>query len=373
MSVPFFDLKIQNSRIRGEIDAAISSVVDGAHFILGSNVAEFEKEAAAYHGAKFAVGVASGTDALHLALKAAGIVEGEEVITTPFTFVATAEVISYIGAVPVFADIDPVTFNIDPETIRKKITKKTRAIIPVHLFGQSADMARIMDLARAHDIRVIEDSCQAIGAKYGGKHVSTIGDAGGISFFPTKNLGGFGDGGMVITDNEKIYDTVKVLRGHGSRAAYHYDMVGYNSRLDEIQAAVLRVKLKHLEIYMEARRKNAAIYDKMLAGIVGTPKELDGARHVYNQYTIRAGDRNKLHEFLRSKGIGSMIYYPLALHVQKVYETLGYKKGSFPNCEKAQDEVLSLPIFPELTEDQIREVASAIRDFYLPAGRHGKK
>jgi dTDP-4-amino-4,6-dideoxygalactose transaminase len=364
MTVPFFDLKTQNSKIRKEIDAAISAVVDSAHFILGSNVAELEKEAAAYHGAKYAVGVASGTDAIHLALKAAGIKEGDEVITTPFTFVATAEAISYIGAKPVFVDIDPGTFNIDPEAIRKHMNDKTKTIIPVHLFGQASDMDRIMAIANENNLKVIEDSCQAIGAKYGGKHVSTIGDAGCISFFPTKNLGGFGDGGMVITNDEEIYNTVKVLRGHGSRVTYHYDMVGYNSRLDEVQAAVLRVKLKHLENYMEARRKNAVLYNQLLAGVVETPKEYPNVRHVYNQYTIKAKDRNKLQEFLKSKGIGAMIYYPLALHLQKVYEHLGYKKGSMPHCEKVQDEVLSLPIFPELTEAQVKETASAIKEFF---------
>jgi dTDP-4-amino-4,6-dideoxygalactose transaminase len=364
MSVPFFDLKIQNSRIRKEIDAAVSSVIDSAHFILGPNVAELEKETAAYHGAKFAVGVASGTDALHLALLACGIKENDEVITTPLTFVATAEAISYIGAKPVFVDIDRETFNIDPEDISKKISKRTKAIIPVHLFGQAADMDPIMAIAKQHKLKVIEDSCQAIGAKYGGKHVSTIGDAGCLSFFPTKNLGGFGDGGMVITNDESIYDTVKVLRGHGSRTAYHYDMVGYNSRLDEIQAAVLRIKLKHLENWMDARRKNASLYNKLLSGLVEIPREQDKARHVYNQYTIKAKERNKLQEFLKSKGIGAMIYYPLALHLQKVYEGLGHKKGSFPVCEKVQDEVLSLPIFPELTEGQITEVAAAVREFF---------
>jgi len=363
MPVPFFDLKIQNSKIRKEIDAAISAVVDSAHFILGPNVAELEKETAAYHGAKYAVGVASGTDALHLALKSAGVKEGDEVITTPFTFVATAEAISYIGAKPVFVDIDPGTFNINPEAFKKAINKRTKAVIPVHLYGQPSDMDKIMAIAKEHELKVIEDSCQAIGAKYGGKHVSTIGDAGCLSFFPTKNLGGFGDGGMVITNDEGICNTVKVLRGHGSRVTYHYDMVGFNSRLDEVQAAVLRIKLKHLEAWMEARRKNASLYNKLLSGIIETPKEYKNVRHVYNQYTIKTKDRSKLQEFLKQKGIGAMIYYPLALHLQKVYGHLGYKKGSMPYCEKVQDEVLSLPIFPELTEAQINEVASAIKEF----------
>ena len=364
MSVPFFDLKLQNSKIRKEIDAAITSVVDSAHFILGSNVAELEKEAAAYHGAKYAIGVASGTDALHLAIRALGIGAGDEVITTPFTFVATAEIISYTGAKPVFADIDPDTFNISPDSIKKSVTKKTKAIIPVHLYGQPADMDRVMNIAKENDLFVIEDSAQAIGAKYHGKHVSTIGDAGCVSFFPTKNLGGFGDGGMVITNSDEVNNTVRVLRGHGSRITYHYDMVGYNSRLDEIQAAVLRVKLRYLESYMEARRMNASIYDKLLAGTVQTPKEGKDLRHVYNQYTIKAKNRNQLQEFLKSKGVGSSIYYPLALHLQKVYQDLGYKLGDMPNCERIQDEVLSLPIFPELTEAQITEVASAIKEFH---------
>lgn len=365
MSVPFFDLKLQNSRIRGDIDAAMSAVVDSAAFILGPNVSELEKEVAAYHGAKYAVGVASGTDALHLSLIAAGIKEGDEVITTPFTFVATAEVISYIGAKPVFVDIDPLSFNIDPEKIMKAVNKRTRAIIPVHLFGQPADMDRIMDLAAKNKIKVIEDSCQAIGAKYFGKHVSTIGDAGCVSFFPTKNLGGFGDGGMIITNSEDIYNTARILRGHGSRISYHYDMVGYNSRLDEMQAAVLRVKLRHLESWMEARRKNASLYNKLLAGVdIVTPTEGKDLRHVYNQYTIKTKRRSQLQEFLKQKGIGSMVYYPVSLHIQKVYEHLGYKKGSIVNAESVQEEVLSLPIFPELTEDQVSEVAAAIKEFH---------
>ncbi len=364
MSVPFFDLKIQNSKLRKEIDAAVSAVIDGAHFILGSNVSELEKEAAAYHKAQFAVGVASGTDAIHLALRAVGIGPGDEIITTPFTFVATAEVISYTGATPVFADIDPDTFNIDPTSIKKKLTKRTKAVIPVHLYGQPCAMNEIMSIAKQNGLRVIEDSCQAIGAKIGGWNVSTIGDAGCISFFPTKNLGGFGDGGMVITDDEEIYNTIKVLRGHGSRITYHYDMVGYNSRLDELQAAVLRVKLNHLEAYMEARRTNASLYNKLLSGSgVQTPKEYKDVRHVYNQYTIRVKERNKLQEFLKSRNIGSSIYYPLSLHLQNVYKDLGYKAGSLPNSERVQGEVLSLPIFPELTEAQIAEVCDAIKEF----------
>jgi dTDP-4-amino-4,6-dideoxygalactose transaminase len=364
MPVQFFDLTKQNSNLRGEIDKAISSVVDSAKFILGPNVGELEKEAAVYHGAKYAIGVASGTEALHLALIAAGIKAGDEVITTPFTFVATAAAISYIGAKPVFVDIDADTFNIDPNEIKKHINNKTKAVIPVHLFGQSADMDPIMEMAKKNNLKVIEDSCQAIGAKYHGKHVSTIGDAGCISFFPTKNLGGFGDGGMVVTNDDEMHAKIRMLKGYGSKVTYHYEMLGYNSRLDELQACVLRIKLKHLDAYMDARRKNASIYNKLLAGIVETPKEYKDVRHVYNQFTIKAKDRNRLQEFLKSKGIGAMVYYPLSLHLQEVYKELGYKKGSMKNAEKAQDEVMSLPIYPELSEQQIIEVASAIKEFY---------
>ena len=365
MSVPFFDLRIQNSKIRKEIDAAIASVVDGAHFILGKNVSELEKEIAEYHGAKCAIGVASGTDALQLAIRAAGIGDGDEVITTAFTFVATAEAISYTGAKPVFVDIDLDTFNIDPKKIRDKINKKTRAIIPVHLFGQAANMDGIMKIAREYKLFVIEDSAQAIGAKYNGKHASTFGDAGCLSFFPTKNLGCFGDGGMVVTNNEDIYNKVKMLRNHGSRITYNYDIVGFNSRLDEIQAAIMRVKLKYLEGWIEARRKNAGLYNKLLAGTGAvTPKEAEGARHVYNQYTIRVKERNMLFEYLKKKEIGAMVYYPLSIHLQKSYEHLGYKKSILPNAEEAQDEVLSLPIFPELAEEEITEVAASIREFF---------
>jgi len=365
MSVPFFDLKIQNSSIRKEIDSAIARVVDSAQFILGQTVADFEADCSKYHGAKYAVGVASGTDALHLALRAVGVKDGDEVITTPFTFVATAESISYTGAKPVFVDIDPDTFNIDPTKIKQKISKKTKAIIPVHLFGQPSNIDAIMRVAKENNLKVIEDSAQAIGAKVGDRHVSTIGDAGCLSFFPTKNLGAFGDGGMVITNDEKIWDSVKVLRAIGSRVTYHYEVIGFNSRLDALQAAILKVKLQFLENWVAARSKNAALYNKLLAGLdVITPKESKGMRHTYNQYTIRTPKRDALLAHLKQKNIGAMVYYPLSLHLQKIYEWLGRKAGSFPNAEKAQNEVLSLPIFPELREEQITEVASAIKEFF---------
>ena len=365
MSVPFFDLKKQNSLIRKSIDSAIATVIDGAQFILGKTVADFEADCTKYHGAKYAVGVASGTDALHLSLRAIGVKEGDEVITTPFTFVATAESISYTGAKPVFVDIDPETFNIDPSQIEQKITKRTKAIIPVHLYGLASNMDAIMKIAKEHDLKVIEDSAQAIGAKVGERHVSTIGDAGCLSFFPTKNLGAFGDGGMIITNDDKIWDSVKVLRAIGSRVTYHYDVIGFNSRLDALHAAILKVKLQYLEDWVAARRKNAALYNSLLAGLdIITPKETKGMRHTYNQYTIRTKKRDALLEHLKQKNIGAMVYYPLSLHLQKIYEWLGHKAGSFPNAEKAQNEVLSLPIFPEITEEQITEVATAIKEFY---------
>jgi len=365
MSVPFFDLKIQHAAIRKEIDSAISKVIDSAQFILGQTVADFEADCAKYHGAKYAIGVASGTDALHLALRAIGIKEGDEVITSPFTFVATAESITYTGAKPVFVDIDPVSFNLDPDKIKQNITNKTKAIIPVHLYGQPSNIDAIMKIAREYGLKVVEDSAQAIGAKVGDRHVSTIGDAGCLSFFPTKNLGAFGDGGMVITNDDKIYDSVKVLRAIGSRVTYHYEVIGYNSRLDALQAAILKVKLRYLEKWIEARRKNAALYDELLKGSdVITPKESKGIRHTYNQYTIRTKKRVQLLAHLKERGMGAMVYYPLSLHLQKIYEYLGHKIGSFPSAEVAQNEVISLPIFPELNESQITEVASAIKEFF---------
>lgn len=366
MAVTFFDLKKQNQALEGEITAAVAQVIKSGHFILGPNVAEFEKEVAAYCGTKYAVGVASGTDALLLALKACGIKEGDEVITSPFTFIATAEVIASCGATPVFADIEPNSFTINPAEIEKKITKKTRAIIPVHLYGHACQMDQIMALAKKHSLKVIEDCAQAIGTKYKNKFVGSFGDAGAFSFFPTKNLGGFGDGGIITTNEQHIAEELKVLRNHGSRKTYHHDLIGYNSRLDEIQAAVLRIKLRHLESYAEARRKNADFYYKNLKNIkqLVLPSEAENTHHIYNQFTIKVSDRERLHEHLKSKGIGSMIYYPISLHQQNAFAPLGYKTGDFPQSEAIQNQVLSLPIYPEITEAELQEVCFAIRDFY---------
>lgn len=366
MSVPFFDITRQNKTQQAEIESAIATVVNSGRFILGENVSQLEKEVAAFSKADHAVGVASGTDALHLALRACGVKAGDEIITSPFTFVATIEAISYIGATPVFVDIEPNTFNLSAKLIEKKITKKTKAILPVHLYGQSADMVTIMALAKQYKLKVIEDSCQAIGAEYADQPVNSIGDAGCLSFFPTKNLGCFGDGGMVVTNNQNVADEIKVLRGHGSRKTYYYDLIGYNSRLDELQAAILRVKLKEVGRLADSRRKNAEHYYSRLKNISGLqlPYQDPKAKHVFNQFTVRTSKRDALLEYLKKLGIGAMVYYPLSLHLQPVFSFLGYKAGDLPESEKAQNEVLSLPIFPELTENELDQVSSAVESFF---------
>ena len=367
MPVAFFDNKQQHSSIRKELDEAVSAVADSGRFILGDNVKALEAEVAEYCGVKHGIGVASGTDAIHLALIACGIRPGDEVITPPFTFVATIEAICYIGAKPVFVDIDHKTFNLDVKKAQKKVGRKTKAILPVHLYGQTADMEPIIELAQKHGLKVVEDAAQSIGAEYRGRRACSMGDAGCLSFFPTKNLGCFGDGGMILTNDDEVAETSRVLRGHGSKTTYHYDMIGYNSRLDELQAAILRVKLRHLDGWTKARQRNAAAYDKALSQImeVHRPFVEDGCTHVYNQYTIRAKNRNLLKDHLKEKGIGAMVYYPLSLHLHKAYQGLKYKFGDFPEAESAQEEVLSLPIFPELKPEQIAEVSQAINDFYL--------
>ncbi|MDD5593392.1 MAG: DegT/DnrJ/EryC1/StrS family aminotransferase [Candidatus Margulisbacteria bacterium] len=366
MTVPFFDITRQNDSLRKEIDAAVSRVIDKGRFILGENVTLLEKEFAAYCGTKFAVGVASGTDALHLALRACGVKEGDEVLTTPFTFVATAEAIAYCGATPVFIDIEPKTFNIDPARIKEKITKKTRAILPVHLYGLASDLGAIGDIAREHGLKLIEDCAQAAGAEADGRKVGGFGEAGCFSFFPTKNLGCFGDGGLVTTNDEKIADEIRILRGHGSRKTYHYDLIGYNSRLDELQAAVLRVKLPHLDGLITSRQKKASIYYKHLKNLsdIVLPHEPAGHKHTYNQYTIRTERRDDLFEFLKMKSIGSMVYYPLSLHLQKAFAGLKHSAGAFPQSEKAQAEVISLPIFPELTDQEAEDACHAIASYF---------
>lgn len=365
MPVSFFDITRQNHLNQKEIDQAIEKVILSGKYILGENVSAFENEVAQYSAAKYAIGVASGTDALHLALRAVGVSPGDEVITTPFTFVATAEAIVYCGATPIFVDIEPNTFNIDPLKIKAKITKKTKALLPVHLYGQPCDMIKIMQTAREYKLKVVEDCAQSFGAEFGNKKVGTLGDAGCFSFFPTKNLGCFGDGGLVLTNDEKIAEEIKVLRGHGSRKTYHYDLIGYNSRLDEIQASVLRVKLKSISNYLLFRRKIANFYKRKLGNIkeLFLPRELLGGKHTFNQYTIRLKDRDEIYEFLKTRGIGSMVYYPLSLHLQNAFSHLKHRQGDFPQSESAQAEVLSLPIFPELKNDEMEAVVLAIKEF----------
>ncbi len=357
------DLKIQYKAIQQEVDSAVHSVIESTHFILGSQGKALEEEVATYHSVKHGVAVASGTDALHLALCAAGIQKGDEVITTPFTFIATAEAISYVGATPVFVDIDPATFNIDVKKIEPAITERTRAIIPVHLYGHAADMDAIMTLAKKKNLRVIEDCAQSFGAEFHGKKTGTFGDFGCFSFFPSKNLGAYGDGGMVITDSPESAERLRSLRNHGSHVRYYHDEVGFNSRLDEIQASILRVKLKRIDEYNEKRKKNALLYNKHLADSrIKNPSEKNGTRHVFHQYTIRVADRDAVKKKLDEGSLtSSMIYYPVPLHLQAAYRNLGMKPGSLPESEQAAREVLSLPMYPELTEAQIRQVADAVK------------
>jgi dTDP-4-amino-4,6-dideoxygalactose transaminase len=362
MSVPMVDLKIQYNAIKDEIDNALLGVIGSTSFILGPQGKALEQSIAAYHNVKHAVGVASGTDALHLALRAAGIGPGDEVITTPFTFIATAEAISYVGAVPVFVDIRPDTFNIDVQAIEPKITKRTKALLPVHLYGHPADMDPLMAVARKHGLKVIEDCAQSFGAEYRGKRTGSFGDLGCFSFFPSKNLGCYGDGGMVITDDAKAAERLLSLRNHGSKVRYYHDEVGYNSRLDEVQAAVLNVKFRHIEAYTAGRRRSAALYHKhvSLPGIV-TPAENADCRHVYHQYTIRIKDRDAVKKRLDDAKVSNMIYYPVPCHLQAAYRDLGMRPGSLPVAEQAAQDVLSLPLYPELTEEQVRSVAEAVK------------
>jgi dTDP-4-amino-4,6-dideoxygalactose transaminase len=363
MTVPMVDLKIQYEAIQEEINSAVLGVIRSAHFILGPQGKALEEEVAAYHGVKHAVAVASGTDALHLALLAAGIKRGDEVITSPFTFIATAEAVSYIGATPVFTDIDAETFNMDLSKIEAAITKKTKAILPVHLYGQPVDMDGLMQLAKKHGLKVIEDCAQSFGAEYRGKKTGAFGELGCFSFFPSKNLGGYGDGGMVTTDDTKLAERLFSLRNHGSHVRYFHDEIGYNSRLDEIQAAILRIKFKHIDEYNAKRKNNALLYNQYLAASgIQTPSEQNGTKHVFHQYTIKVKDRDTVKKKLDDGKItSSMIYYPVPLHLQAAYKDLGMGLGSLPKAEQVALEVLSLPMYPELTEEQIKTVADAVK------------
>jgi dTDP-4-amino-4,6-dideoxygalactose transaminase len=367
---PFTDLKAQYVSIKQEIDRAIQKVIDEGNYILGPEVKQLEQGVAAYCGTSHAVGVASGTDALVLALMAAGIKSGDKVITTPLTFVATTEAISRVGAVPVFVDVDENTYNINADLIEKKIDSSVKALLPVHLYGQSCDMDKITAVSAKYGLKLIEDCAQSIGTEFKGKKAGSFGDAGCLSFFPAKTLGCYGDGGMVVTNNPDIADKVSILRKHGSRKKNYLDMHGINSRLDTLQAAVLVVKLKYLNSWIEKRRANAAIYNEYFSKLssVAIPMESAGTKHSFNYYTLKLKDqdgrRDKLEKYLLDNGISCGVYYPVSMHLQQIYSNLGYKKGDLPVSEKLQDTLISLPMYPELTRENIAMIAGKIADFF---------
>ncbi len=369
MNVPFLDLKAQYQTIKKEIDQALQQVLDNTAFAGGLFVTHFEEEFAAFCGTRYAVGVGSGTDALWLSLLALGVGRGDEVITVPNTFIATAEAITYAGATPVFVDIIEETYNMDPSLLKAAITPRTKAIIPVHLFGQTADMDPIMAIAAESGLHVIEDACQAHGAQYKSRRAGSIGDAGCFSFYPGKNLGGYGEAGAVITNRQDFADKMRMLRDHGQAKKYYHDMIGWNARMDGFQGAVLSVKLRRLDIWNEARRRNADRYNNSLSGIAGVilPQEANYGRHVYHIYALQVESRNDLIDALAKKGIVSGIHYPIPLHLQDAYKSLGYRRGDFPVAEKTAAQLISLPMFPELTEEQIEHVAKTIKSsIYLP-------
>ena len=365
MKVPFLDLRAQYASIHNEITAALRQVFESAAFAGGPFVERFEKEFASFCGCKFAVGVGSGTTALWMALLALGVRHGDEVITVPNTFIATCEAISFCGAKPVFVDIDETTYNIDPDLLKDAITPRTKAIIPVHLYGQMADMDRIMEIARAHGLFVIEDACQAHGAEHKGKRAGTIGDVGCFSFYPGKNLGAYGEAGAIVTNNSELAGEVRMFRDHGQVKKYYHSVVGWNGRMDGLQAAVLSVKLNYLAAWNEARRGNAQLYNELLANTDGliTPVEADYARHIYHIYAVRVENRDALMSDLAQKDIGCGIHYPLPIHLQEAYRFLGHQKGSFPVAERCAQEQVSLPMFAELTPGQIEQVCREIRSF----------
>jgi dTDP-4-amino-4,6-dideoxygalactose transaminase len=362
--IQLVDLTEQYHSIKKEIDTAIHATLESGHFILGPVVLKFEESIATYLGVKYAIGLASGTDALVLALRALDIREGDEVIIPAYTFFATAGTVMSVGATPVFVDIDPVSYEIDTALIKDSITSRTKAIIPVHLYGHPANMDSILELARSHHLKVIEDNAQAFGATYQGKKTGSIGDIGCLSFFPTKNLGAFGDGGMVVTNDAALAERIRMLRTHGWKKKYYSEEVGYNSRLDALQAAILQVKLPHVDDWNEKRRDIAQRYSENLVHLGATvPIECDWGRHVYHLYIIRSERRSKLQAFLKERGIASEVYYPLPPHLSRPCRKFGYQQGDFPQAEQASHETLALPLYPELTFEQQDEVIAAVREF----------
>lgn len=365
MPIKLLDLQAQYKNIKEDIDNAIHEVLDSSIYIMGSNVKKLEKSIAKFTGVKHGIGVANGTDALLLALEAIGIKPGDEVITTSFTFYASAETTSVLGATPVFADILPDTLCINPEEIEKCITEKTKAIIPVHIFGQMCDMDRIMEIAKKHNLYVIEDCAQAIGAEYKGRRAGSIGDIGTFSFFPTKNLGGYGDGGMVVTNNDDLAEKIRLLRSHGSKEKYTYVAIGHNSRLDELQAAILNVKFKYIEPWNEARNHKAKIYDDLLRETnLVTPTEAVKNKHIYHMYVVQSYERDKIISFLKENDIFTGVYYPLPVHLQQVYEYLGYKKGDLPIAEDACRKTFALPLYPELEIEKQEYVIGKLKEYF---------
>ncbi|NDJ77353.1 MAG: DegT/DnrJ/EryC1/StrS family aminotransferase [Chloroflexi bacterium] len=363
--IQFVDLKAQYHSIKREIDDAISRVLESGRFVLGEEVAAYETEFADYCGTEYGIGLNSGTSALHLALLAAGIRPGDEVITTPFTFVATVAAIYYSGARPVFVDIDPGTLSIDPDQIESAITPYTRAIMPVHLHGQLADMGAILDIAQRHDLLVIEDAAQAHGAVFDGWRAGSMGALGCFSFYPAKNLGAYGEAGMVVTDNPDYADRIRMLRDWGQAEKHQHELPGYNNRMDALQGAVLRVKLRYLDDWNTARRERAALYDELLARAgIGLPPVVPGLEHIYHVYAIRTPERDALQAALGAQGIPTGIHYPLPVHQMDAYADLGFRAGQFPHAEQAAAEVLSLPMYPELPLDHVEQVADAILAFF---------
>jgi len=361
MDIPLVDLKAQYAALKDELQAAVTRVMERCDFILGEDVEVLEREFAEYCGARFAVGVATGTDALRIALTAAGIGPGDEVITAANTFIATVLAISYVGATPVLVDVGRDTYNIDPEQVTRALTPRTKALLPVHLYGQPADMAPLAEIAKENGLKLIEDACQAHGALYDDRRAGSLGLLGCFSFYPGKNLGAYGDGGMVVTDDEDLVRECKMLRNYGRMQKYEHEMKGYNCRLDTIQAAILRVKLRHLDRWNELRRRNAELYRTALADLeVELPQEAERCRHVYHMYVIRTRDRDEVQKRLKAAGVSTGIHYPIPVHCQKAYDDLPYRVGDFPVTEQYAGAILSLPMYPELSADQIQYVADSL-------------